>query len=70
MQYLSEKKLRNLRTESLDEIRRELGTAIAASKQDFKDNGFEADYIHCRLLEKYLVTVKAVLQHKKNTGQK
>ncbi|UIS65630.1 hypothetical protein PP425_gp115 [Enterobacter phage vB_EclM_Q7622] len=66
MQYLSEKQLRNLSIESLDEIRRELGTMIGASKQDFKENGFKADYIHQRLLEKYLKQVKAVLNSKKN----
>lgn len=70
MQYLTEKQLRNLSTGSLDEIRREVGNMISASKQDFKENGFRADYVHQRLLEKYLDKVKAVLQHKKNTGQK
>ena len=39
---------------------------IGASKQDFKENGFKADYTHQRLLEKYLKQVKAVLTAKKN----
>lgn len=66
MQYLTKKQLSNLSIESLDEIRRELGTMIGASKRSFEENGFKADYTHKRLLEKYLVTVKAVLSSKRN----
>lgn len=69
MQYLTEKQLRNLTLESLDEIRRELGTMIGAAKNSFKENGFRADYVHQRLLEKYLTTVKAVLQQRKNLNR-
>lgn len=65
MQYLDEKALRNLTIESLDEIRRELGTMIGSAKYAYEQNGFKADYTHRRLLEKYLKTVKAVLQQKK-----
>lgn len=66
MQYLTEKQLRNLSIEPLDEIRRETGNMIASAKQNFKENGFRADYIHQRLLEKYLTKVKAVLTAKRN----
>lgn len=66
MQYLSEKQLRNLSIESLDEIRREVGTSIGGAKHNFEQNGFKADYTHKRLLEKYLKTVKAVLTAKRN----
>lgn len=69
MQYLTEKQLRNLSIESLDEIRREVGTAIGSAKNSFKENEAKADYVHQRLLEKYLIKVKAVLQQRKNLNR-
>ncbi|BAQ22762.1 hypothetical protein AU156_gp112 [Edwardsiella phage PEi20] len=66
MQYLTEKQLRNLSVESLDEIRREVGTSIGSAKHSFEQNGAKADYVHQRLLEKYLTKVKAVLTAKRN----
>ena len=66
MQYLTERQLRNLSIESLDEIRREIGTSIGAAKYAFKQDESKADYTHQRLLEKYLKQVKAVLNSKKN----
>lgn len=66
MQYLSKKQLANLTIESLDEIKREIGTSIGAAKYAFKTGESKADYIHQRLLEKYLITVKAVLTAKRN----
>lgn len=65
MQYFTEKQLRNMTIDPLKEICRDLGVQIASSKQNFKENGFKADYVHQRLLEKYLKTVKAVLDSKK-----
>lgn len=66
MQYLTEKQLSNLSVESLDEICREVGTSIGSAKYSFKQNDSRADYVHQRLLEKYLTTVKAVLTAKRN----
>ncbi|ARW57534.1 hypothetical protein [Serratia phage X20] len=70
MQHLSEKKLRNLTVVQLDEIRHETGHAIARLQEEIRLLGSKADYTRKRSLDKYLATVKAVLQHKKNTGQK
>lgn len=70
MKHLSEKQLRNLTLEQLDEIRRELGTSIGALKNRYKEDNSSSDYMRMRKLEKYLEQVKAVLQHKLNTGQK
>lgn len=70
MQHLSEKKLRNLTVVQLDEIRREIGHSISHLQEEIRQLGSKADYTRKRTLDKYLVLVKAVLQHKKNTGQK
>lgn len=70
MEKLSKKKLANLKVEQLDEIRREVGHSIARLEQEFRQLGSEADYKRKRNLEQYLIDVKAVLQHKVNTGQK
>jgi hypothetical protein len=70
MQQLSEKQLRNLTVEQLDEIRRETGHSIAHLNEDIRQTGSKADYTRKRKLEKYLTDVKAVIQHKRNTGQK
>ncbi|AWD90536.1 hypothetical protein KNT87_gp097 [Erwinia phage Cronus] len=70
MEKLSEKKLANLKVEQLDEIRRELGHSIARLDEEFRQLGSKADYTRKRNLEQYLSEVKAVLQHKVNTGQK
>lgn len=66
MQYLNEKQLRNLSIEQLDEIRREVGQSIGSADYNHRVSGTPLDYVHKRLLEKYLKTVKAVLQHKVN----
>lgn len=70
MQQLSENKLRNLTTTQLDEIRHEIGHSIAHLQEDIRQYGSKADYTRMRNLQKYLKLVKAVLQHKVNTGQK
>lgn len=70
MKHLSDKKLRNLKVEQLDEIRREVTHGVAYLAEEIRQLGGHADYERKRSLEKYLETVKAVLQHKKNTGQK
>lgn len=70
MKHLSYKQLRNLSVSQLDEIRLECGHSIAALRQTYKENDSEADYKRMRSHEKYLDAVKAVLQHKRNTGQK
>lgn len=70
MKQLSEKQLANLNVEQLDEIRRELGHSISRLDAEFRRLGSKADYTRKRNLEQYLTDVKAVLQHKVNTGQK
>lgn len=66
MQQLNDKQLNNLGIEQLDEIRRELGNAIGSLRNEFKLNESKADYTRMRSLEKYLITVKAVIQRKVN----
>ncbi|ANA49453.1 hypothetical protein BI049_gp099 [Salmonella phage vB_SnwM_CGG4-1] len=70
MQHLNEKQLRNLTVEQLDELRREIGHGISHLQEEIRLYGSKADYTRKRKLEKYLSEVKAVLQHKRNTGQK
>ncbi|AIX12085.1 hypothetical protein ACQ46_gp114 [Citrobacter phage Moon] len=70
MQHLDVKKLRNLTVEQLDEIKREIGHAVASLNEEIRQSGSRADYMRKRNLEKYLDNVKAVLQHKRNTGQR
>lgn len=70
MKQLSEKQLANLNVEQLDEIRRELGHSVSRLDAEFRELGSKADYTRKRNLEQYLINVKAVLQHKVNTGQK
>lgn len=70
MQHLSEKQLRNLTVEQLDELRREIGHSISHLQEEIRQHSSKADYTRKRTLEKYLKEVKAVLQHKRNTGQK
>lgn len=70
MQHLNDKQLRNLTVSQLDEIRREVGHGIANLALEYHQHESRADYLRKRKLEKYLTKVKAVLQHKKNTGQK
>lgn len=70
MKHLSHKQLRNLSISQLDEIRLEAGHIISALRISYKENDSEADYKRMRSYEKYLDVVKAVLQHKRNTGQK
>lgn len=70
MQHLEKKKLRNLTVQQLDEIRREIGHSVSALKLIVSESNSKADYDRLRGLEKYLDKVKAVLQHKVNTGQK
>ncbi len=70
MKHLTEKQLRNLDVTQLDEIRNEIGHAIANLTEEFRINESRADYMRKRQLEKYLVTVKAVLQHKRNIQQR
>lgn len=70
MRELSEKQLRNLNTDQLDEISRELGHSIKALDVEVSLLGSKADYTRKRSFEKYLTLVKAVLRHKRNTKQK
>lgn len=70
MEKLSSKQLANLKVEQLDEIRREIGHSISRLNEEFRKLGSKADYTRKRNLEQYLNEVKAVLQHKINTGQK
>ena len=70
MQHLSEKQLRNLTVEQLDELRREIGHGISHLQEEIRQHSSKADYTRKRKLEKYFKEVKAVLQHKRNTGQK
>lgn len=70
MKHLSHKQLRNLTISQLDEIRLEVGHIISALRISYKETDSEADYKRMRPHERYLDAVKAVLQHKRNTGQK
>lgn len=70
MKHLSHKQLRNLSISQLDEIRLEAGHVISALSVSYKENDSEADYKRMRSHQRYLDVVKAVLQHKRNTGQK
>lgn len=70
MKHLNEKQLRNLNVSQLEEIQNEIGHAVAALNEEFRVNGSRPDYLRKRQLQKYLDKVKAVLQHKRNTGQR
>lgn len=70
MKHLNDKQLRNLDVTQLDEIRNELGHAIANLAEEFRIHESRPDYLRKRQLEKYLDKVKAVLQHKRNTQQR
>lgn len=70
MKHLTHKQLRNLTVSQLDEIRREANSSIASLRISYKQEGSSMDYQRMRNIEKYLEEVKAVLQHKRNTGQK
>ncbi|AHY25078.1 hypothetical protein AVV36_gp116 [Pectobacterium bacteriophage PM2] len=65
MQHLTEKQLSNLSVEQLNELRREVGISIGSLKARYYEDRSVGDYKRMRKLEKYLVTVKAVLQHKR-----
>ncbi|QQG32308.1 hypothetical protein CkP1_0114 [Citrobacter phage CkP1] len=70
MNQLSDKQLRNLTIDQLDEIRREIGHAVAYLQEEIRQHNSKADYTRKRKFEQYLATVKAVLQHKQNTKQR
>ncbi|QOI66589.1 hypothetical protein [Erwinia phage FBB1] len=70
MKELTDKQLKNLEVDQLDEIRRELGHCISALSYQMSQSNSESDYTRKRTYEKYLTRVKAVYQHKVNTGQK
>lgn len=70
MQHLNKKQLSNLSVQQLDEIKHELQHAIGALKRSVRLNNSDSDYARMRTIEKYLISVKAVLQHKINTKQK
>lgn len=66
MIHLSNKQLNNLSIPQLNEIRLELGHSIGRLNYEIQLHGSKADYTRKRTIEKYLVLVKAVLQHKVN----
>ena len=70
MQHLNERNLRNLSIPQLEEIVCEIRHGITNLNIEFKENGAKSDYTRKRKLERYLAEVKAVVQHKKNTGQR
>ena len=70
MKHLNEKQLRNLNVSQLEEIQNEIGHAVSALNEEFRVHGSRPDYLRKRQLQKYLDKVKAVLQHKRNTGQR
>ncbi|AJD81921.1 rI.1 conserved hypothetical protein [Yersinia phage phiR1-RT] len=70
MKHLTKKQLNNLSIQQLDEIRLELGHSLGYLTREIQIHGFKADYTRKRTIEKYLILVKAVLQHKINTGPK
>lgn len=70
MKHLNDKQLRNLGVSQLEEIKCEIGHAISSLNEEFRQRGSRPDYLRKRQLQKYLDKVKAVLQHKLNTGQR
>lgn len=70
MQHLNERKLRNLTIAQLEEIICEIRHGITNLNIEFKEHGAKSDYTRKRKLEQYLSSVKAVVQHKKNTCQR
>lgn len=70
MKHLNEKQLRNLSVSQLAEIQSEIGHAVAALNEEYRQHGAKSDYLRKRQLQKYLELVKAVIQHKRNTGQR
>ncbi|WWS25396.1 hypothetical protein vBKpnAMK6_00458 [Klebsiella phage vB_Kpn_AM_K6] len=54
LQHLSEKQLRNLTVEQLDELRREIGHGISHLQEEIRQHSSKADYTRKRKLEKYL----------------